>query len=168
MINTSQHNLEPISDPFDWEQVVKYNAQLNGRRVFEDCLGLCRFQADDINLTVLALSAATGFDIKRETAMIIGKRIVNLMRIFNIKNGISAELDKPSLRYCSTPVDGPVKGRSIALVFDNMKERYYELMGWDKKTGKPLIDTLKKLGLSQQISDVDLIYLDGESSSGIG
>jgi aldehyde:ferredoxin oxidoreductase len=154
-INVTQHNREPLSDPFSWEQVAEQNAALSGRRVFTDCLGVCRIcAAEDINLTVLALKAATGDDFTVEKAMWIGKRIVNLMRVFNIQNGITAEKDKPSPRYASVVVDGPAQGRSIGKVFQQMKERYYELMGWEKKTGKPLPETLEKYGLSEIVSDL--------------
>ena len=32
---------------------------------------------------------------------------------------------------------------------------YYEKMGWDKQTGKPLPETLKKLGLEHIIKDLE-------------
>jgi len=32
-----------------------------------------------------------------------------------------------------------------------MVENYYRLMGWDPKTGKPLAQTLEKLGLKELI-----------------
>ncbi|NLL20818.1 MAG: hypothetical protein GX263_03645 [Firmicutes bacterium] len=34
-----------------------------------------------------------------------------------------------------------------------MKELYYELMGWDKKTGVPLPETLKELGLNDVVTN---------------
>ena len=99
------------NDPHDWEAVARRNAVVSGRRVFEDSLGVCRFTAvEDIRLTVAALNAATGDQFTVEEVMKIGKKIVNLMRIFNIRNGIDASKDKPSKRYTSVPVDGPAKG----------------------------------------------------------
>ncbi len=35
-----------------------------------------------------------------------------------------------------------------------MVHEYYRLMGWDKKTGKPLISTLKRLDLDYVIRDM--------------
>jgi len=153
-VDVTQHNLEPMSDPYSWEAVAKQNAVVSGRRVFEDSLGVCRFTAtEDIRLTVSALNAATGDDFTVEEVMKIGKRIVNLMRIFNIRNGIDPKNDKPSKRYSSVPVDGPAKGLSVGCIFQQMKERYYELMGWDKTTGYPLPDTLEELGISDIASE---------------
>ncbi|MDY6825570.1 MAG: aldehyde ferredoxin oxidoreductase C-terminal domain-containing protein [Bacillota bacterium] len=151
-INVKQHGLEPISDPFSWEQVARQNAVLSGRRVMEDSLGICRLPAaEDIFLTAEALTAATGDPFTAEELMTIGKRIVNLMRLYNYHTGLTADKDKPSPRYSSSPVDGPAAGQNVAEAFRKMKDRYYELMGWDKETGKPLPETLKKLGLSELI-----------------
>jgi aldehyde:ferredoxin oxidoreductase len=35
-----------------------------------------------------------------------------------------------------------------------MLDDYYQRMGWDKETGKPLPETLKALGLAQVIKDI--------------
>ena len=39
-------------------------------------------------------------------------------------------------------------------VRDEMLDIYYRDMGWDRKTGKPLPETLKKLGLDHIIPDM--------------
>ena len=38
--------------------------------------------------------------------------------------------------------------------WDELRSKYYEQMGWDSKTGTPLPDTLKRLGLEQAISEL--------------
>jgi len=63
-------------------------------------------------------------------------------------------MDRPSPRYGSTPVDGPSKGYTIMARWDEMQSGYYEGMGWDKKTGKPLPETLKKYGLEYAIPEL--------------
>lgn len=147
-INVKQHGLEPMSNPFSWEQVARQNATVSGRRVFEDSLGVCRFMCEDINITVAALNGATGDHYTVEEVMKIGKRIMNLMRIYNLKCGLTAEKEKPSQRYAERPADGPASVACVGDVFFQMRERYYELMGWDPKTGVPLPQTLQELGLS--------------------
>ena len=82
--------------------------------------------------------------------MKIVRKAVNLARVFNLRHGISAELDAPSKRYGSTPLDGVAAGRSIMPHWDKMLENYYSLMGWDEK-GKPLPHTLRRLGLESII-----------------
>lgn len=153
--NLSYHNLKPI-DQFSWEQVADYNAIINGERLFEDSLGICRFYADDPGLTLKAIEAVAGFTYTFEEMMRIGKRIANIMRIYNLKRGITSETDKPSPRYGSAILYGPAAGRfspSLGEMFEQMKERYYQGMGWNNK-GIPLPETLEKLGLAHLISEL--------------
>ena len=72
-------------------------------------------------------------------AMQVGKRAVNIARAFNMRHGTRPELDRPSLRYGSTPLDGVVAGKGIAQHFDDMLKNYYNPMGWDEQ-GKPSSD----------------------------
>lgn len=151
-LRAQQHGLEPISYPFDWEKVIIQNAKTNGRRIFEDCLGICRFPAEDISMQISCVNAATGWNLTLDEAMTIGKRVVNLLRIFNHRCGITKDLDAPSERYGSLPVDGPAKGISSREIWDKAARRYYELMGWDPENGYPMPETLKALGLADLIN----------------
>ena len=85
--------------------------------------------------------------------MEIGQRVVNLLRAFNIRHGLTADLDTPSPKYGSTPFDGPSKGKAIMPVWDRMVHKHYQLMEWDV-IGKPLPKTLKKLGLEEVVEDL--------------
>ena len=38
--------------------------------------------------------------------------------------------------------------------WDEIQHGYYEGMGWDKQTGKPLPETLKKFGLEYAIPEL--------------
>lgn len=151
-IPVQQHGLEPISNPFDWEQVISQNAKTNGRRIFQDSLVVCRFPNDEINLLVKCVNASTGWGMSVEDAMVCGRRIVNLLRVFNLRCGITKEMDAPSARYGSIPQDGPARGISPMSVWEQVRRRYYELMGWDPETGHPLPETLERLGLKTLVN----------------
>ena len=84
----------------------------------------------------------------------VGRRIVNLLRVFNFRHGMKVEDEQPSVRYGSVPVDGPAEGKNIMEKWQWMLENYRALMGWDPKTGKPLPETLEKLGLQELIKDL--------------
>lgn len=58
------------------------------------------------------------------------------------------------MRYGSTPVDGPAQGKSISSQWESLRSNYYQQMGWDAETGKPLPETLKNLGLDYLIPDL--------------
>jgi aldehyde:ferredoxin oxidoreductase len=137
------------------EDTLAWNARCKGAKQFEDCLGVCeRNTATDTKLIAQAVSAATGWDFTAEELMKAGRRVVTLLRVFNMRHGHTAEMDAPSPRYGSTPVDGPVQGKSIMLYWDGLRSKYYKAMGWDKETGKPLPDTLKHFGLEHVIPEL--------------
>ena len=130
-------------------------AETKGMMVFEDSLGVCRFNGRmNLVLESEAVSAVTGWDFSADEAKTVGLRAVNLMRAFNVRAGIKGELDRPSLRYGSTPVDGPSKGQNIMAHWDKMLRNYRRLMGWDEETGKPRPKTLQNLGLEDVAKDL--------------
>jgi aldehyde:ferredoxin oxidoreductase len=145
-----QYGYEPITNPFDWQQVARYNAHVSGHRQFQDTVGVCRFTVDGMGLMVQALEAATGLHLTTEEGLQVGKRIVNALRVFNLRCGITRAVERPSFRYGSIPVDGPARGADIAAVWEQMVSLYYETMGWDQ-TGRPLPETLAGLGLEAMI-----------------
>lgn len=137
----------PFEDIFSPQQVVTTNARVGGWRQFEDCLGICRFCAFDPPLVVDCLNAVTGWDMTIEEAMTVGRRAINLLRLFNLDHGLDPALEAPSPRYGSVPVDGPAQGRDIMPHWDWMVKSYREAMGWEPATGRPLPETLRELGL---------------------
>jgi aldehyde:ferredoxin oxidoreductase len=146
------HTIKNIFSP---EDVSAHTALSKGRRIFEDCLGTCCFATRvPLKMVVDCLNAATGWDVTPKEAADVGYRAANLFRAFNIKNGIGMEVERPSERWSSTPVDGPAKGISVRPHWDGMMENYYKLMGWDIKTGKPFAETLNKLGLENVARDM--------------
>jgi aldehyde:ferredoxin oxidoreductase len=143
--------LPPVFDKFSPWEVAAINAKENGWLQFLDCLGICAFCCPNRELTVQAANAVTGGNLDLKSSVRIGLRIVNLLRVFNLRHGLKPELERPSVRYSETPKDGPVKGRPIQPYFDFMVRTYRELMGWDPETGRPLPQTLKSVGLEELI-----------------
>ena len=143
--------LEPVKDPSDPVQVSAMNARLNGKGQFLDSLPLCRFCMMDFKSPVEALNLITGWDMDISEAADVGRRIVHQFRAFNFRHGLTKELEAPSTRYGSTPTDGPAEGKAIMPQWDALRRTYYTEMGWDPETGKPLPETLKKLGLEELI-----------------
>ena len=149
-------NLAKLSRPANSAaDAIAYNVACKGAAQFEDSLGTCRFTTlTNLKLLSEAVSAVTGWDFTALEALNVGKRIVNLLRCFNIRHGHTAAMDAPSPRYGSAPVDGPSKGISIIPQWNELRSQYYEGMGWDKETGKPLPETLKRYGLEYAIDEL--------------
>ena len=131
-------------------------AETKGLMQLEDSVGTCRFNTRmNHKLISQAVAAATGWEFTTEEGKQVGLRAVNLMRAFNIRAGIGREHDRPSVRYGSTPVDGPAEGISILPHWEVMLRNYYGLLGWDPETGIPLPSTLKGLGLGEVSEDLE-------------
>jgi aldehyde:ferredoxin oxidoreductase len=142
-----------VTDPFSHEEMSTTNARFNGVRIFDDCLGSCRLASTDPKLQLECLNAVTGWELTLEDIFTIGRRVINQLRMFNFRHGMKKDDERTSKRYGSIPVDGPAKGKNIMEKWGEMLENYYTLMGWHPETGKPLPETLKKLGLEELIKD---------------
>ena len=95
-----------------------------------------------------AINAITGWGFDIQEAMNVGRRIVNQLRVFNFRHGLNIDTEAPSIRYGSSPVDGPAQGKYIMPHWESLRRNYYQQMGWDGNTGKPLRETLEGLGLA--------------------
>jgi aldehyde:ferredoxin oxidoreductase len=153
-VHTQLVDLPTVVDPFSHEEMSTLNAKFNGVRQFDDCLGTCRIASTHPKLQLECLNAVTGWSLTIEDAFTIGRRVINQLRMFNFRHEMKKEDERPSKRYGSIPVDGPAQGKNIMEKWDWMVENYYTLMGWDPKTGKPLPETLKKLGLEELAKDL--------------
>jgi aldehyde:ferredoxin oxidoreductase len=152
--HTQLVDLPEVTDPFSHEEMSTLNAQFNGIRQFDDCVGTCRIAAPHPKLVLACFNAVTGWDWSLGDAFNLGRRVVNLLRVFNFAHGMKAEDEKPSKRYGAVPVDGPAEGKDITAKWEWMVENYYKIMGWDAKTGKPLPETLEKLDLKELVKDL--------------
>ena len=145
-----------VQGPGNFIGVATEVATTKGIMVFEDSLGVCRFNTR-MNLKLLsdAVSAATGWGFAPDEGKRVGLRAVNLMKAFNLRVGIGKEQDYPSTRYGSVPIDGPSVGMSIMANWDEMLRIYYRIMGWNQDTGVPSPETLRDLGIDHVINDLN-------------
>ncbi len=130
------------------------------RKHWDDSNGVCWFVALGVpevtTHSTRSVMAATGWkDLTKEEAWQIGERILNLMKCFSIRRGHTpaGDLDYGG-RILEPPSGGPAKGLTVAPHLKGMLTEYYTLLGWDPETGKPKEETLRRLGLEQQIKDI--------------
>ncbi len=126
--------------------------------VLIESLGLCKygtqippeFYYEDVGL---ALKLHTGLDLTKEELQLIGERVVNLNRLFNVRLGITRKDDQIPKRLTDEPAPkGPPKGQVVEL--NQMLTEYYEQRGWDVETGIPYLSTLRRLGLEKDGKDL--------------
>ncbi len=100
------------------------------------------------------LNAITGLELTGKDALRIGERIVNVERAFNVREGITKKDDSLPDRFTKEPMpSGPSKGHVCNL--DQMLDEYYNLRGWDVKTGIPTMKKLNELGLKKIAKELD-------------
>jgi aldehyde:ferredoxin oxidoreductase len=120
------------------------------------------------------LSAVTGRDIDEQGLYRIGERVFNLQRAIHVREGHRGREDdvlpepfytKP-LKFgtlnpeCLAPgKDGEIISRKGAVVererFEEMKDEYYPLRGWDVTTGLQTRRKLEELGLDEVAKDLE-------------
>ncbi len=148
--------LEPLTDPFSPQQLVRLVTGTKGRRALEDSLAICSFtcRGSGNQLLTDCLNAITGWDWEPAEVSRFGHMLSSLLRCFDIRHGRDVTKECPSPRYSSTPTYGMAKGKSIAPYWDEMITKLYQAMGWDKKSGIPQPETLAKIGLDWIIKDM--------------
>jgi aldehyde:ferredoxin oxidoreductase len=95
-----------------------------------------------------ALEAVTGMEMPVERLKEIGERIYNLQRCYNALHGISRADDRLPRRFSDEPSpSGNAAGQVIDL--EPMLDEYYQLRGWDLRTGWPSSAKLHELDLDE-------------------
>lgn len=95
-------------------------------------------------------SAITGMDLNVGRLMRIGRQLHNVEKAFNTIHGaFNRKDDYPPKRFWEEPVkSGPYKGEHIDQnVWEKMLDDYYELHGWNQKTGLQKRKILEELNL---------------------
>ncbi len=93
------------------------------------------------------LHSATGIESFASSEEVVrgGERINNLVRLFNLREGLTKGDDTLPKRFLTEPLkDGPARGRVVDL--ETMLKEYYFVRGWDEE-GVPKPETLRKLKL---------------------
>ena len=76
-----------------------------------------------------------------------------MARLFNLREGFTAEDDRLPKRVMEAFTEGPLEGIEITEeAFNWAKQRYYELMGWDPQSGEPTDECLRELGLDDLLA----------------
>lgn len=95
------------------------------------------------------LEAATGKPWTMEKLMLLGERVWNQIRLFNVREGFSRTDDTLPKRFMEEPLpSGPHQGHMITReILDELLDDYYAARGWSKD-GLPGTAKLEKLALT--------------------
>jgi aldehyde:ferredoxin oxidoreductase len=112
---------------------------------FQDCALCCHFYCYNYHQLAEALSGVSGVEYPIQEVLAVGARAQTLARLFNLREGLTADDDRLPRRVMQAFEDGPIAGVGIAEDdFAWFKRRFYELMGWDPTTGEPTAECLSR------------------------
>jgi len=126
-----------------------------------DSVNVCQFvygpawQLYGTDQLVELIRAVTGWDVDVQEVLQVGERRLNMMRLFNAREGIGRSEDKLPKKMFDRPLEG---GRSDGYHIDRSEwdqalDDYYRLNDWDLETGYPNRAKLESLGLSWVVNE---------------
>ncbi len=111
-----------------------------------DCVGICKFICHGFNSPRNLnydhfrelIYLATGLEYTKDELVQVGRRVIDLERVINMREGMTRKDDTLPARYFDETMDGrKTKGHHIDREkFAGMLDEFYELHGWDKE-GRP-------------------------------
>ena len=151
-LNSSNYSSERIALMVKWYEDLSF---------VRDSLGVCLFAVNTksvIGDTYCAelISAYLGLNFSSTDVMEAGERILNLFKAYNVREGLTRADDTLPSRLFHEPLqngtpEGPVLSRDY---MNGLLDAYYELRGWDKKTGVPTREKLEELGLESVANEL--------------
>ena len=152
-IRTELLGLPTPIDRYGYQGKAAMVSELQLTYVMSDCLISCVFGSLAITPEdyVNAVRAVTGWSFSLEELRTISQRAWALTRLFNCREGFTRNDDSlPRRLFTEASTKGPSKGHVVDKeTFERTLDEYYEIVGWDKKTGIPTDARLKELGLER-------------------
>jgi len=126
-----------------------------------DCLGICKFTFIPHSAGVLTpnhlveiVNASTGWQTSLWELMKASERAFNLIRCFNIREGVKADEDMLPKRFFEEMEFGARRGEKLDREgFQRAVKLFYEMAGWDSE-GKPTKAKLYELGLGWVANEI--------------
>jgi aldehyde:ferredoxin oxidoreductase len=122
-------------------------------------LGFCMFsdsfEAMGPTLYAELYSDVTGHLISPVELMVVGERVFNVMRSFNVREGMRREQDDYPQRFYEQSLRRGDETYTLSKeAVDRSLQTYYEYRGWDTKTGVPTQEKLRELQLHDVADDM--------------
>ena len=143
---------DPELDRFSFEKKAKIVKEVQDERASFFSLVLCDFAPISEEDCVDLLNFSTGFNYTVDNYLKTGERIWNLIRLFNLREGLKTNEDKLPIRfYKRSFTNGPAKNKIISeKEFKDSLMEYYKIRKWNKK-GIPTKEILYELDLKQYL-----------------
>jgi aldehyde:ferredoxin oxidoreductase len=145
-----------IADRFSLEGKPKLVKDTEDLATARETLISCIFNFLPPEIHLRLLNSTLGTDISMDEFLLVGERIEQLIRAFNVREAsISRKQDILPERVFEDPLPkGPSQGQKISRErFEQAMDMYYELRGWNKN-GIPTKSKLEALGLQKAAQDI--------------
>jgi len=121
-----------------------------------DTMGACKFMGFCVASEewVELVAHCLGREFTYDDMVKVGERAYNLARVFSVREGLTRADDTLPPRLLEEPLPEGLAEGKVNENLPAMLDKYYELRGWDKATGKPTPEKLKELGLEEYIPDI--------------
>ncbi|RLG91448.1 MAG: aldehyde:ferredoxin oxidoreductase [Candidatus Hecatellales archaeon] len=131
-------------DRFSHEEQVEMIVELEDFYTLVDTMILCRFVCLPVIGPLLwdevtrLYNALTGLNVKTEDLVKTAVKINQMVRVFNVREGVTRKDDYPPERFYREPLKkGVADGHVVEKErFEGMLNKYYRIRGWDRD-GKP-------------------------------
>jgi aldehyde:ferredoxin oxidoreductase len=133
-------------DRFDMtEEKGRVSARQQAWRNLYNAMILCQFQNPGVDKVLAALNGVTGWGLEADDLMVLGKRIVTLKRMLNLRRGVT-RVDDGLPKLLLKPLEGGGTEGTVPDLAVLLSGAYAEY-GWEPETGVPTRETLEELGL---------------------
>jgi aldehyde:ferredoxin oxidoreductase len=124
--------------------------------VLNNCYVLCGFLPWSYDQKLAILKAVTGWNTTTWELMKTSERVINMARLFNVREGLSAKDDWLPDRFFHPQTVGPLSEVAVdPEKLEEAKRTYYRMMCWDEDTGIPSKGKLEELGISWVAKEIN-------------
>ena len=135
-----------------------FRSAMDSLSVCQFCFGVGGWELYGPDQLLQAIRAVTGWNVSLYELMKLGERRLNMMRAFNAREGIGREADTLPEKFFTVPLKGgPSDGYVVdRQVWEQARQTYYAMCGWDVETGYPTRAKLEELGIGWVADELGL------------
>jgi len=116
--------------------------------VFKNCATMCVMPWYEDEKLRDIVDGVTGWGMSVEELEKVGARALDMARVFNAREGMTAKDDVSAPRFHEGFTFGPREGQHLVREeLEGHKQKHYERMGWDPESGAPTREKLEELGI---------------------
>jgi len=145
-----EYELEPMTDENKPESAVT-SWEMGS---IENSACWCQFADREMKIDqwVDLFNTVAGYGWDTAEMLRAGRRVFYLKRLINSRFGLTAKDDDLTPRMLEPAADGQPEGIEVNL--SGMKDRFYELVGFDPDKGIPTRETLSEFGMAEEAAAV--------------